>query len=281
MEVIISEKFKTLMPPLSEEEYKNLEDSIVSEGCRDPLVLWNNTLVDGHNRYEICQKHGIEFKTIQMEFDSEEDVEFWIIKNQLSRRNIGPGTRIILAKKLEPWLREKARENQSTAGKEYGRGIENGEEIGSVNIDKSYSKDSSKPIDVRREIADAARVSVGTLSSFNQVQSKRPDLAEKILSNEMKIGKAHRIMKEDEARQKQLIAEKDSEVVNNRNDSAKKLWTTLIKSGTEISKLPTIEKELGITVSEMVAELSLPEVEELHRNINSWVSILSNIEHQL
>ncbi len=214
-----------------------------------------------------------------MEFDSEEDVEFWIIKNQLSRRNIGPGTRIILAKKLEPWLREKAREKQSAAGKEYGRGMETENNIAVINVDESYKE--PKPIDVQREIADAARVSVGTLSSFNQVQEKRPDLAEKILSNEMKIGKAHRIMKEDEARQKQLIAEKESDAVNNRNDSAKKLWTTLIKSGTEISKLPTIEKELGITVSEMVAELSLPEVEELHRNINSWVSILSTIEHQL
>lgn len=281
MEIIISEKFKTLMPPLSEEEYKNLEDSIVSEGCRDPLVLWNDTLVDGHNRYEICQKHGIEFKTIQMEFDSEEDVEFWIIKNQLSRRNIGPGTRIILAKKLEPWLREKARENQSTAGKEYGRGIENGEEIGSVNIDKSYSKDSSKPIDVRKEIADAARVSTGTLAKFNKVEKERPDLAEKILSNEMKIGKAHRIMKEDEAKQKQLRSDEDHEAINSRNNSAKKLWLKLIGFGSGINELSVIEKELGITVPEMVTELSLPEVEELHRKINSWISILSTIEHQL
>ena len=193
MTININQRFKSVIPPLTEDEYRGLEESILADGCRDPLVLWKDTLVDGHNRYEICTKHGIEFKTIQKEFDSEEDVEFWIIKNQLSRRNIGPGTRIILAKKLEPWLREKARERQSEAG-----GDKRSEEakIASANVGESNSA-VVKPIDVREEIAKAANVSHGTLDKFDKVQKKRPDLIEKVLSGEKTINKAYTTMKED------------------------------------------------------------------------------------
>ena len=193
MTININQRFKSVIPPLTEDEYRGLEESILADGCRDPLVLWKDTLVDGHNRYEICTKHGIEFKTIQKEFDSEEDVEFWIIKNQLSRRNIGPGTRIILAKKLEPWLREKARERQSEAG-----GDKRSEEakIASANVGESNSA-VVKPIDVREEIAKAANVSHGTLDKFDKVQKERPDLIEKVLSGEKTINKAYTTMKED------------------------------------------------------------------------------------
>lgn len=96
MNIQISETFKNLMPSLTEEEYNNLEQSIVTEGCRDALVLWNGYLIDGHNRYEICQKHNIPFTTSEKDFDNEHDVINWIIDNQLSRRNITEDQRAYL-----------------------------------------------------------------------------------------------------------------------------------------------------------------------------------------
>ena len=68
--IIVDDEFKKLIPPLTAEERKGLEESILKEGCRDSLILWNNTLIDGHNRYEICTKHNIPFKTIQKDFKS-------------------------------------------------------------------------------------------------------------------------------------------------------------------------------------------------------------------
>ncbi len=64
----INPKFKSLIPPLSQEEYSQLEANILSDGCRDPLVSWNGFLVDGHNRYQICSNHNIEFEAIEYEF---------------------------------------------------------------------------------------------------------------------------------------------------------------------------------------------------------------------
>ena len=54
----VNKKFKALLPPLMPGEKAGLEESLLAEGCRDPFVTWRGTIVDGHNRYEICTRHG-------------------------------------------------------------------------------------------------------------------------------------------------------------------------------------------------------------------------------
>jgi hypothetical protein len=89
-EIIIDEEFRILLPVLDGETFRLLEDSILTHGCRDPLVLWNNTLIDGYNRYKICRHQNIPFTTVNMEFDSRDEVLIWIISNQVARRNLTP-----------------------------------------------------------------------------------------------------------------------------------------------------------------------------------------------
>ena len=62
--MVIDKEFKTLIPALTDEEYKGLEESILKDGCRDALVLWGDILIDGHNRYEICTRQNIPFNTV-------------------------------------------------------------------------------------------------------------------------------------------------------------------------------------------------------------------------
>ena len=90
MELIINPAFKTLLPPLSHEERATLKASIITDGCRDPLVVWRGAIVDGHNRYEICAAEGIGFKTVEMDFADEDAAMDWIDKNQIARRNLSP-----------------------------------------------------------------------------------------------------------------------------------------------------------------------------------------------
>ena len=85
------------IPPLTQEEREGLERSIIEEGCREPLIVWGKTIVDGHNRYEICKDRGIPFKTEQKEFTTKDDVKLWMIRNQLARRNISNYARTTLA----------------------------------------------------------------------------------------------------------------------------------------------------------------------------------------
>ena len=86
----IDPEFKRLLPELSETELEYLEANIIQDGCRDPIVVWNNTIVDGHHRYEICRRHRISFKTESVHFSCREEALRWICLNQLGRRNVSP-----------------------------------------------------------------------------------------------------------------------------------------------------------------------------------------------
>lgn len=90
MQIYIDKRIQELLTPLKKEEYEELEKSILQEGCREPIILWGNVIVDGHNRYKICQHHGKPYDFIQMDFKDFEEVKAWIYKNQLGRRNLSP-----------------------------------------------------------------------------------------------------------------------------------------------------------------------------------------------
>jgi len=94
----IDPEFQNQIPPLTDDEYKQLEENILKEGkLLSPLIVWNNTLVDGHNRYAILQKHPeICFSTMPLRFESREEVLAWICKNQLGRRNLTPEQKLFL-----------------------------------------------------------------------------------------------------------------------------------------------------------------------------------------
>jgi len=88
--IVIDDEFKLLLPALDKATYVSLEESLLQYGCRDPLILWDGILVDGFNRFEICRKHDIPFKTVDMQFDSRDWAMIWIIATQISRRNLNP-----------------------------------------------------------------------------------------------------------------------------------------------------------------------------------------------
>lgn len=119
MSIMVDAEFKALIPPLSPEEYAQLEENCVREGIRDPLVVWatpsgTQILVDGHNRWKIAVEHGgMHFDVVEKKFDTRADAEAWIIKNQLGRRNITAFVRSELALKLKPLLTAQAKNRQN------------------------------------------------------------------------------------------------------------------------------------------------------------------------
>ena len=106
-ELKINPKFRDLIPPLSDKEYEQLEKNLLADGVRDPLVLWNNMLIDGHNRYRIALKHNLPFETITKEFADEDEASIWIMQNQLGRRNLSDFVRVEMAYKCEDAVKAK------------------------------------------------------------------------------------------------------------------------------------------------------------------------------
>ena len=89
-ELIIDEEFRFLLPALDKKTYALLEERILENGVRDPIVIWGDTIIDGHNRYSIATQHDIPFTTVAMEFGSRDEATIWIISTQISRRNLTP-----------------------------------------------------------------------------------------------------------------------------------------------------------------------------------------------
>ena len=146
MNITIDPEFKALIPPLAPEELSQLEVNIIADGCRDPLVTWQGALIDGHNRYEICTRHGLPFETVEVDFADRTAAMLWMIDNQKGRRNVSDYDKGLLAMRKQELLRPMAKDNQ----KEYHGNQHDGL---SAKLPKVQNK-----IDTRREAGKAAGV---------------------------------------------------------------------------------------------------------------------------
>ena len=177
----ILQELESLIPPLSNEEFKQLERNILEEGIREPLITWNGILIDGHNRYRIAQEHDINYETLEKEFDNIFFVKVWMIYNQFGRRNLSNYQRSVLALQLEDVFREKAKENQ-----------------GNRNDIKQISAES-KPIETRQEIAKIANVSHDTIAKVKKIEANAtPEVKARLNTGTMSINEAYKEIKKEE-----------------------------------------------------------------------------------
>jgi len=207
----IDQEFKTLIPPLSAEEREQLEQNILAKRrCHDAITVWEGVILDGHNRFEICVTHGIEFEVKEVELSSREEAKVWIIDNQLGRRNLNEAMRIELVLLKEEVMRVKARKRLSDAGKKgrpggmssAGEGMHDGKchvADGGTNAKEKPFPKMEKPQIPGFHVDDAmtaeAQVGKGTLNRYIEIkQHANPELLAKVLSGALKIGTAHRML---------------------------------------------------------------------------------------
>ena len=186
--ITIDKEFQSLIPPLTADEYTQLEKNILKDGIRDPLVVWKppdgtEVLVDGHNRMRIAEAHpGITYKVEYMKFDSRDDVIAWIIMNQFGRRNLSAYDRSVLALKLKPVIVERAKEQQAS------------------HSEQGYQK-SDKAVHTAKELAKAAGVSHDTIHKVEVIENY-PDksMRQMIRSGDISINQAYRAIREREVK---------------------------------------------------------------------------------
>jgi len=168
MKLEIDAEFASLIPPLSAEEFMQLEANIVADGCRDPLIAWGNILIDGHNRLRICEKHGIRYQVVERSFVDRDEAIQYIILNQFGRRNLSVADRCLLALKLEPVFRAQAKKNQKQSP---GRGKK-----GSPHVANLFPN-----IDIRRKLAKIAGVGHTTIARVKLIATEgTPEHIERI-----------------------------------------------------------------------------------------------------
>ena len=175
----IDPEFKALIPPLAADEQRQLEENLLSEGCRDALVTWNGVIIDGHNRYDICLRHGIDFRTTERAFATRNDAKLWMVRNQMGRRNLNDFQRTEIWIAVKPVLVEKAKANMSAGGK--NKGLSNLttpiiESIGGV----------------RDQIAELADVASGTVYKVEKIlRESDPVLINAVRNGDVSINEAY------------------------------------------------------------------------------------------
>nr|DAR13967.1 MAG TPA: putative chromosome-partitioning protein [Caudoviricetes sp.] len=200
-ELKIDPELRDLLPPLTDDEYKQLEKNIVENGFDKnfPIMEWHGYIVDGHNRYSVCQKHNIEYVVGTLAYETKEEVMEWMLDIQLGRRNLSPIQRIAVAEKYRPIYEKQAKENKSLNGGDK----------------KSESQNSSTPIpkenkiDVRAKLAKTAGVSTDTYSKGKKIlDSDNEKLKKEVLSGEKTINAGYKELQND----KKKIQSSDNQI---------------------------------------------------------------------
>ena len=168
----IDPEFQRLIPPISPEEYTQLEANIIRDGCQEPLCFWDDILIDGHNRYKICTKHGLPYKTAMLKFDSREHVKAWIGERQLGRRNLSDGQRALV------WNDLRAARSQITRAKQAAEASRVAVAVRSGAPKPTVEAKSSPTVRVREAIAEEAGIPVRMIRYAQEI-AEAPQKIEK------------------------------------------------------------------------------------------------------
>ena len=176
----IKEEFKNLIPALTKEEYKQLENNCIAEGIREKILIWNGFIIDGHNRYEISLKWDLEIQTETKHFKDEEAVKEWMILNQFGRRNLSNYQRSVLALQLEEVFSKKAKERILSGNpvlkSEQGRTI--------------------------KKIGKVANVGHDTIAKVKKIQAQASEeVKAKLSTGEVSINSAYQEIKKEEKKE--------------------------------------------------------------------------------
>ena len=299
MSIVVDEEFKSLIPPLSPDEYSQLEENIVRDGIRDPLVVWHvpngdDILIDGHNRFEISIKHaGIPFQIKRMTFDLRKDVIRWIILNQFGRRNLSAYDRSVLTLKLKPLIAERAKENMLATQK---------------NESASAFQKSDKQVNTAKELAKIAGVSHDTIHKVETIENSGNELVKRqAKSGEISINKAYNIvtdkvdkspkqlqteyMNEIRERHEDFEAKKQEskvvsfgETIRDKDDQkeiASETWSRLMRMGRGIDAITGAISDREINLEIMVSNLEEERSEQLKVALTRWIKKLSTIYREV
>jgi N6-adenosine-specific RNA methylase IME4 len=194
----INPTFRDLIQSLSPEEYQQLEQNVLAHGIRDAIVAWNDTIVDGHNRYQIAQKHDLQFRLHQMEFESESHAILWIIDNQMGRRNLTDFVKLELQQKRADVLYEQGRRIKSETSKER---VNQGNQYKKVDdlstMDKSSKTEPAH--NTREQIAETLNWGSGKVARGQYVIKHAPEeVKEQLRRDEVSINEAYTAIKKQE-----------------------------------------------------------------------------------
>ena len=199
-DLIVNPQLKSLIPDLSDNEFKQLEQNILNDGrVREPIIVWNNTIIDGHNRWAIIQKHPeISYTVLEMEFADIYAAQVWMCKNQLGRRN--------LSKEQQSYLRGKQYHAEKKTKGTHNQYVQAGSEKPQNEV--SHSHNTAARLAVEHGVSKATiERDAEFAKGIDEIKEVSEDAAGRILCGKAGTNKAviQNISKMDEVQKNEVI----------------------------------------------------------------------------
>jgi len=262
MHIVVNEALKVYIDPLTPDEHDALERSLLAEGCRDALVLWGDVLVDGHNRYGICQKHGIPFQTLQSTlFKTMEDVHLWMIDQHLGRRSVSDFQRGVLALRKREILNDRRLKAEPAAAP-----ADNTAPPADETPPASPVAATAEPLRSRDDIAKAARLSSSQVVLIEKIQRQAaPEVVAAVKSGTISLNAAAAVATLPE--QEQVAAAQGGKEL--LRQAAKRVRESRKKSATDEP-----QEQAGSTVEALKARIT--ELEAENARLREQLAALAN-----
>lgn len=299
MALIIDEEFARLIPPLTKEEFAQLEENCVSEGIRDALITWNGTLIDGHNRLKIATEHDLPFEEKEMHFKDKDEAKLWIIDNQLGKRNLIPYDKVLLQDRKKDILAAQANERIMSGTENPTKKSLQGQGMSDSQIRRQNSTDY--------KIAKAAGTSEDTVRKVRAIdKSGDKELIRKVRDGETTINRAYMTVKGIETPKPKTPAQMKHERVEsakqeheqfqekkvvsiqeatkdkqNRRAIAVELYKDMSTMGKRIEEIVTKESAGDIDIKALSKDLTFEERNIILNMIGTWRQMLSQIAQEV
>jgi len=225
----VDPEFQALIPPLTADEYAQLEKNILKDGIRDPLVVWKTQdgkeiLIDGHNRWKISAEHGgLPFNIQYMQFDARSDVMVWIIDKQLGQRNLSLMDKVTLQDKRKDVLAEEAKRKAIEGNSKGGSKSEKNSCPSSAQTNQEKRKNSTD-----YKIAKAAGTSEDTVRKVRLINEKADERTKQLIRDgEKSINQAVNEIKAKEIK-RMPTAQEYQDAAQKRHDAVKDAKTVSI-----------------------------------------------------
>ena len=187
---VVLPEMAQLLPPLTGEQLAALEADLQANGCYSPIIVNEDmVIIDGHNRQELCEKHGIPYKMVVFSFQDMLEAKQWALDTQKGRRNLDKWELGKIALKLKPDVEARAKENMAAGG-----GDQKSKEAKSG---LAILPNPNSAVNTRKELAEAVGLGERTMGKVMQIDEHAPaPIREALDSGELSINQGYNLTRQ-------------------------------------------------------------------------------------
>lgn len=276
----IDPEFQNKIPPISEDEFRQLRENIISAGeVYEPLVVWKeeNILVDGHNRWKVIQERPeVEWRIREMDFPDKWAAFDWMYKNQLGRRNLTDEQRTYMIGKMYE-ARKKSSGGQVGNDNAAKRDAQSGQLVSTADKDKhGVSGELAIELNVGRNTVRRAEKFAKGIDKLREVN---PEAADKVLNGKADITK---VEVQQISRMQPDEVQEQSEIIINPEMRKRKVASKISRVSVETEEDKERMAKIESIVKDMYDPSTAPEftidllIEDIDLNAEIYVQLLEN-----